>query len=147
MKKLIVLCFFVFPLSVSADIEIPRTEAEFIERAILSSIEDVNVNPDVFLAIAKAESGLSMTAKNYNCVYNGKSTSCAKSDRHLAWSVDCGPLQLNFRGLHCPKEAMTLDTHLDLALGRFKAQGLRAWSAYNNKSYMKYLPTIALGGS
>jgi hypothetical protein len=102
------------------------------------------------LAIAKAESGLSMRAKNWNCYYyHGKATTtpvkggsraCKTEDRKLAHSVDCYVLQDNQEdGITNCQEYMTVDKHLAEMAELSKKCGLQCWSAYNNGSYKKYL--------
>jgi hypothetical protein len=101
-------------------------------------------------AIAHAESHMNVNAKGYNCFYNedetivytskvknSHSTSCKKSHRSFAWSVDCGLLQLNSKGKVCPKE--TIDEHLQRAANLSRIQGTQAWVTYNNNLHIKYL--------
>lgn len=101
------------------------------------------------IAVAYAESGLNQEAKGWNCYYNKKetivystkvkgshSTACKVSHRIYAHSVDCNVLQRNVKGQICPKQ--TLDEHLKEVSELSKKQGLKAWSAYNNKSYLTY---------
>lgn len=104
------------------------------------------------IAIAKAESGLSMNATGYNCYYNedetiaysskvkgSHSAACHKEHRRYSYSVDCFLLQRNYIGLtECPKN-VTIDQHLKEVARLSKVQGFQAWYAYQNKSYLKYL--------
>lgn len=103
------------------------------------------------VAIAKAESGLSMDAQGFNCYYNkdktivyetrvkgSHSTACKPSHRKYAWSTDCFVLQKNYKGQKCPK-GVTLDEHLEEVAELSKRQHFNGWSAYNNGSYKKYL--------
>ena len=58
----------------------------------------------VATAVLKAESGMKLNAKNYNCFYyrndgSKYSTSCKKDDKSKAWSVDCGFAQINVKFL------------------------------------------------
>jgi hypothetical protein len=102
------------------------------------------------IAIAHAESGMDHDAIGYNCFYNYKetilyiervkgshSTSCKKEHRKYAWSVDCGILQRNYKGKSCPD--VSVDEHLEEVAELSKVQGFKAWAAYNNNSYKKYL--------
>ena len=102
------------------------------------------------IAIAHAESQMNPKAKGWNCYYNkdetivystrvkgAHSTACKPSHRNLAYSVDCNILQRNVKGQVCPEQ--TLDEHLQEVAELSRVQGLSAWSAYNNKSYLKYL--------
>lgn len=104
------------------------------------------------IAIAKAESGLSMNATGYNCYYNedetiayssrvkgSHSTACKKEHRRYSWSVDCFLLQRNYIGLtECPQN-VTVDQHLKDVAKLSKVQGFQAWYAYTNGTYKKYL--------
>jgi len=102
------------------------------------------------IAIAKAESRLSITAKNYNCFYNddmsivyktrvkgSHSTSCKKEHRSYSYSVDCNVLQRNIQGQKCPIQ--TLDEHLEDVAKLSRIQGKEAWSAYNAGLHLPYL--------
>ena len=99
------------------------------------------------IAIAKAESGMNPKAVGYNCYYSngvatttpikGGSMACKVADRHLAWSRDCGILQMNTTAKSCPKE--TIDEHLTRAAELSRKQDLTAWVAYWNGSYKKHL--------
>ena len=108
-------------------------------------------NADTMVAIAKAESHLSMEAKGYNCFYNSNKTkvyrervkgsysdACLPQDRVYAWSVDCFVLQKNYIGTECPK-GVTLDAHLKEVAALSRVQGLEAWHAFNNGSYEVHL--------
>lgn len=95
------------------------------------------------IAIATAESGLRVDAKGWNCMYGEKSTACKPEDRGRAWSVDCGIFQLNFRGLECPPEAMTLEWNVEKAYTwKFKPSGWNPWSVYKNGSYLAHLREV-----
>jgi len=103
------------------------------------------------IAVAKAESHMSMNAKGWNCFYNedetivytskvkgSHSTHCKTSHRKYAWSVDCFLLQKNYKGQQCPK-GMTLDKHLQEVADLSRVQGLGAWTSYNDGKHLKYL--------
>lgn len=96
-------------------------------------------------AVFMAESSLNPVAVNWNCTYvndKGKtySTSCKKPDRIRAWSVDCGVAQINFVGKECPRILFDPVENLRIAkVEKYDKQGLKAWSVYNNGSYVKYL--------
>lgn len=104
-------------------------------------------NWKTMIAVAHAESNMSMDAQGWNCYYiNGKATStpikggskaCKVEDRAKAYSTDCFVLQKNYKGQKCP-EGVSLDQHLQEVSELSKVQGLQAWSAYNNKSYLVY---------
>lgn len=119
------------------------------EVGVIPSVEDkireyFPRNWKTMIAVAHAESNMDMNAVNYNCYYfHGKATTtpikggskaCKKEDRHLAWSKDCGILQLNTRSKECPDE--TIDEHLKRAADLSKSQGLEAWVTYNTKKYL-----------
>lgn len=101
------------------------------------------------IPIAYAESGMSTTAKGWNCYYNkdetvvyssrvkgSHSTACKKSHRVYAYSVDCNVLQRNVKGQVCPNQ--TLDEHLKEVAELSKIQGLQAWSSYNQGKHLAY---------
>jgi len=101
------------------------------------------------LAIAKAESGMKMESKGYNCYYyqgmatttpikNG-SKACKVQDRPLAHSVDCFILQDNQpKSTVCP-EGVSVDQHLEEMAELSKICGLECWWAYKNKSYLAHM--------
>ena len=99
------------------------------------------------IAIAKAESRMNPNAIGYNCYYyqgkatttpiKGGSKACEVEDRHLAWSYDCGLLQLHNGKKKCPKE--TIDEHLERAANLSRKQGLDAWVTYWNGAHKKHL--------
>ncbi len=101
------------------------------------------------IPIAYAESGMSTTAKGYNCFYNkdetivystrvkgSHSTACKPSHRVYAYSVDCNVLQRNVKGQICPKQ--TLDEHLKEVAELSKIQGFKAWSSFNQGKHLAY---------
>lgn len=104
------------------------------------------------LAIAKAESGMKMESKGYNCFYNddmtivykervkgSHSAACKPSHRNFAHSVDCFILQDNQpKSRECPKD-VTVDQHLEEMAELSRICGLDCWWAYKNGSYKKYL--------
>lgn len=101
------------------------------------------------IPVAYAESGLRPDAKNWNCYYNkdetivyttkvkgSHSTSCKKSHRVYAWSLDCGIMQLNTRAKSCPNE--TIDEHLQKAADLSRIQGKKAWVTFNKGLHLTY---------
>lgn len=104
-------------------------------------------NWKTMVAVAHAESQMNQKAVGYNCYYadgiatstaiKGGSRSCDVKDRSLAWSRDCGLLQINTTKKSCPKE--TLDEHLKRAADLSRSQGLGAWVTYNENLHAKYL--------
>lgn len=94
-------------------------------------------------AIFIAESGLNPNAKGWNCHYGEVSKACKPEDRHLAWSVDCGIAQLNFRGQECPAEAFDYQWNIQKAYEwKFKPSGWRPWSVFNSGAYLQYLQKV-----
>lgn len=108
-------------------------------------------NGKTMIAVAHAESRMSMDAKGYNCYYNkdesivyttkvkgSHSRACKVPHRKYAWSVDCFVLQKNYRGQECP-QGVTLDEHLQEVADLSRVQGLEAWSSYNDGKHLVYL--------
>lgn len=106
----------------------------------------------IALAILKQESSLNANAVNYNCWYdaNGvasstrsagmKSKPCAKADRHLTWSIDCGVGQFNFVGLKvCPAYTKDLDWTVKRMVDFHKERGFKPWVAYTSGRYIPFL--------
>ena len=107
-------------------------------------------NWKTMIAIAHAESGVSMDAVGYNCYYVGttvhthkvkgaESRACEKKDRTKAWSVDCFVLQRNYPGRKTCPEGVTLDMHLKESADLSRVQGLGAWVTYNTGAHEKHL--------
>lgn len=129
---LVVLSLTTYPQRGSTE-ELPITLEQHIERIFGDKAE-------VALAVFKHESeGLKLDAKNYNCIYNGKSTFCKKGDEAKAWSVDCGIAQVNIRGKVCPPELLTLEGNMKAVEKIYKQQGLNAWVSYKNGKYKQFL--------
>lgn len=93
----------------------------------------------VAMAVLQHESQFNERAKNWNCIYNGKSTFCKVEDRHKAWSIDCGFAQINVRGQVCPEELMTKEGSLPYIENIYNIQGLNAWISYRTGAYKSYL--------
>lgn len=93
----------------------------------------------IALAVLQHESQGNEKAKNWNCIYNGKSTFCKTEDRSKAWSVDCGIAQINVRGQVCPAELMTKEGSIPYIEKIYKTQGLNAWVSYKTGAYKKFL--------
>lgn len=96
-------------------------------------------DPLTAISIFMSESGLRANAKNWNCKYNGKSTFCKESDRHLAWSVDCGITQLNFLGKDCPSESFDIEWNFKQARIKFDQRGWQPWVSWLNGGYKSRL--------
>ena len=79
-------------------------------------------------AIAMAESNLEEKQVSHN-----------HRDDGSTWSVDCGVLQVNVKGNKCPPHLLTIEGNLKEAKKILDEQGLRAWVAYKNKNYLKYM--------
>ncbi len=104
------------------------------------------------VAVAYAESGMSMKATGYNCYYNkdetivyetrvkgSHSTACKKEHRKYSWSVDCFALQKNYPGRKTCPSGITVDMHLREVAELSKVQGLQAWSSFNEKKHLAYI--------
>lgn len=135
--------------------EIPKQEEEGIE--IETKVEDITEEvkpqnsieeeivsmfpeePKLALAIFKAESGLNIHAKGWNCKYGQISKACRPEDRPKAWSVDCGVAQINVPGQKCSSDLFNLDKNLEIAREKYEKRGWQPWVAYKNNSYKKYL--------
>jgi hypothetical protein len=140
MQKLIA---FLFLVGISI-LCIPPYRAVYSQEPILTPEQHIQrIFGDkalVATAVLKHESqGFKLDAKNWNCIYNGKSTFCKKEDRSKAWSVDCGIAQINVRGQVCPKELMTLEGSMERVEKIYKEQGLNAWVSYKTGAYKKFL--------
>lgn len=98
-------------------------------------------NWKTMIAIAHAESHMSMDAVGYNCMYNGISKACKKEDRSKAWSVDCFILQRNYPGRKTCPEGVTIDMHLKESADLSRVQGLQAWVSFQQGTHKKYLAT------
>jgi hypothetical protein len=109
-----------------------KTQEQYIK-------EIFGANARIATAVLKHESGMNLTAINYNCRYNGKSTSCKKGDEYKAWSVDCGLAQVNVKGQVCPKELLTLEGNMKAVERIYQEQGLNAWVSWKSGAYKQYL--------
>ena len=129
----------------------------YMKPVVVENIEDESVETKIrryfpkshktIIAIAKAESHMNPNAVGFNCFYyQGKATTtkiiggskaCNVEDRHLAWSRDCGILQINTTAKMCPKE--TIDQHLQRGAQLSREQGLNAWVTHWNGDYQKHL--------
>lgn len=102
---------------VSAQME---DNVEDIESLIRAAFPE---NPSVMIAIAKAESGLNTKAVNVN-----------RNE-----SIDIGLFQIN--SVHGYDELSLFDAEKNIKAARkiYDQQGLRAWAAFKNGSYKKFL--------
>jgi len=102
------------------------------------------------IAVAHAESQMSMEATGYNCWYVGAkvyaqkvqgavSKACLPKDRAKAWSVDCFLLQKNYPGRKTCPDGVTIDMHLKEVADLSRAQGLSAWVTYQTGAYKAHL--------
>lgn len=80
-------------------------------------------NPEVMIAVAKAESNLNPFATNRNT--NG--------------SRDIGIFQINSIHGNSDLEMFNVDKNLEAARKIYEKQGVTAWSAVNNGSYLKFI--------
>lgn len=100
------------------------------------------------LPIIMGESGFRLNAKGYNCYYrkwNGRrySRACDVKDRHRAWSVDCGLMQINTPGRTCPSELYTLEGNVAAGKRKLRQQGWRAWVQYKTGAYRVHTDKFA----
>ena len=144
LKLFILVCLLVFPQVSHAEVSLPRTEAEFIQRYIQFHplvnlfIPDV----DTFLEIIRAESNFNPRAMNWNCQYGKKFTSCKKQDRDLAFSVDCGLSQINIKSKVCPEYLFNMDINLAQAVNLYIGRKFQPWQA----SKKNWQLSLAKGG-
>lgn len=89
------------------------------------------------LHIAKNESGYRKNAVGYNCIYDGKSQACKKEDRNLAWSVDCGVMQINVKGTVCPQELFNPFKNIDKAYSMYEKRGFQPWVSAKLLGYVR----------
>lgn len=120
------------PQRTTADDTVIKTPEQYIK-------EIFGANAKIATAVLEHESGMNLTAINYNCKYNGKSTFCKKGDEGKAWSVDCGIGQTNVKGKVCPAHLLTLEGNMEKVEQIYKTQGLNAWVSYKNKKYKQFL--------
>lgn len=81
-------------------------------------------NCEVMIAIAKAESNLRTDALN---------------TKNSNGSTDSGLFQINSIHGYSHEYLIDVDNNLAVAKSIYDKQGITAWSAYNNKSYLKYM--------
>lgn len=104
----------------------------------------------VALAIIKQESSNNPRAKNYNCSYdsfgtiNGtekpvRSKSCKKGDENQAWSVDCGIIMFNRKGLECKEEDFDISSSIKKMYDLYQTRGWQPWVAYTSGRYKAFL--------
>lgn len=95
--------------------------------------------PEIALAVFRAESGLRPDAQGWNCRYNGKSQACKPQDRAQAWSVDCGVAQINTPGSVCPEHLYDVETNLIEAHKKYVRRGWQPWVAHNQGKHLAFL--------
>lgn len=100
--------------------------------------------------VAKNESGWNRKAQNWNCWYSqdgtvksqkteptDKSTSCSEQDKPMAWSVDCGLLQINVSGKSCPSELFDPKKNIAKAVEMYKRRSWQPWVAAKKLGLVK----------
>lgn len=87
--------------------------------------------------VAKNESGWRHDAQGWNCIYDGKSQACKAQDRHLAWSVDCGLMQISVKGTVCPKELFDIKVNVSKAVAMYERRGWSPWVAARSLGYVR----------
>lgn len=100
---------------------------------------------ETFKALVVVESHGSQYSVNHNCRYDKKGnlrtdgtgySDFCKSEYHAQIgtdSVDCGYLQINFKGTQCPKDVFTPEKQVQLAYEKYTSGGcggLNCWSSY-----------------
>lgn len=112
--------------------------------------------PEIAVAVFKAESGLRGDAVGYNCWFDKdtnevveegnwkthKSGACPIPMRHFAWSVDCGITQMNVAGQVCPEEYFNEEWNVTKAYEwKYLTRGktFTAWSAFNAGKHIPLL--------
>ena len=80
-------------------------------------------NPEIMIAIAKAESGMNPRAVNYN--RNG--------------SIDTGLFQVNSVHMYDGLSLFDPEKNIKAAREIYDKQGIQAWTSFNNGSYKKFL--------
>lgn len=131
--------------SLARSIETPEAKEEPVKEAAKEqSVEEQIVavfheEPELALAVFKAESVHNPKAIGYNCRYGNISQACRPEDRHKAWSVDCGVAQINIQGQTCPEELLEVGKNLAIAKSMYEKRGWSPWWAYRNGAYKKHL--------
>lgn len=125
----------------------------YVNREILEQIDSkFGDKSEVFKAILIAESGsgkqVNANTVNHNCRYDKKGnlktdgtglSNFCKSSYHAKIgtdSVDCGYLQINFKGNKCPVDVFTPEKQVQLAYEIYSTGGcggLNCWSSYKYK--------------
>lgn len=110
-----------------------RAEAKFTTKEEVVEVKELTIeekiaktfpeNPEIMIAVAKAESGLNPLTVHKNT--NG--------------SRDVGILQVNSVHGEDDLEMFNVDKNLVAARKVYDKQGITAWSAVNNGSYLKFL--------
>lgn len=105
--------------------------------------------PQVAIAVFKAESSLNPNNIGYNCRYtyfdekkqatSTKITACKVADRAKAVSKDWGIAQINDQHSKTPEEFLDLETNLKKARELYDERGWKCWYAYTDGLYKKYL--------
>lgn len=139
------------------------TEKYVAETAVVPVVEvnpcDVSVEdciakyfpeePQVAIAVFKAESSLNPNNIGYNCRYpyfdkklqatSTKVTACKVTDRAKAISKDYGIAQINDQHSKNPEEFLDVETNLKKARELYEERGWKCWYAYTDGLYLKYL--------
>lgn len=102
------------------------------------------------LDVAQNESGWKSDAQNWNCWYSADgtvksqktestdvSTSCREQDKPMAWSVDCGLLQINVSGKTCPADLFDPKKNVAKAVEMYKRRGWTPWVAAKKLGFVK----------
>ena len=100
--------------------------------------------PEVAVAVFRAESGLRPNAQGWNCHYYNDagvrySAACKPQDRASSWSTDCGVAQINTPGNACPAHLYDVDTNLAAARKKYDSRGWQPWVAHNQGKHLAFL--------
>lgn len=100
--------------------------------------------PEVAVAVFRAESGLRPDAQGWNCYYTNNagirySAACAPEDRGRAWSTDCGVAQINTPGNTCPEYLLNVEENLRAAKNKYNARGWTPWVAWKIGRHLAFL--------
>lgn len=95
--------------------------------------------PQIAIAVFKAESSLNPNIIGYNCRYGNKITACKVTDRHKAISKDYGLAQINDQHSKTPEVFLDPETNLKKARELYDERGWKCWYAYTDGIYKKYL--------
>lgn len=112
-------------ITINNSVSIPTVLADSVKELTVEEkiAKTFPENPEVMIAVAKAESGLNPLTTNRNT--NG--------------SRDIGLFQINSVHGYSDLEMFDVDKNLVAARAIYDKQGITAWAAVNNVSYLKHI--------